>query len=108
MVVGCKPLALAVLDAGGHLVALKREDHSSILRPQIAEAKAWGAPGMGAGGRTLAERAAAAPAFYAALNCIPGGRIVPVRGGVLVHDEQGHLLGAVSRKDVSCPSRGAC
>lgn len=91
----CKPLTVAVLDAGGHLVALKREDHSSILRPQIAEAKAWGALGMGLGGRTLAERAAAAPAFYTALNSVSGGRIVPVPGGVLVRDERGHVLGAV-------------
>jgi uncharacterized protein GlcG (DUF336 family) len=37
---GCKPLAFAVLDAGGHLVAFKREDDSGILRPQIAQAKA--------------------------------------------------------------------
>ncbi len=37
-----KPMSVAVLDAGGHLVAFKREDRSSILRPQIAQAKAWG------------------------------------------------------------------
>ncbi|HEX3970922.1 MAG TPA: heme-binding protein, partial [Stellaceae bacterium] len=37
-----KPLTVVVLDAGGHRVALKREDGSSILRPQIAEGKAWG------------------------------------------------------------------
>ena len=36
-----KPLTVAVLDAGGHLVAFKREDGSSLLRPQIAEGKAW-------------------------------------------------------------------
>jgi uncharacterized protein GlcG (DUF336 family) len=60
---GCAPMTVAVLDAGGHLLALKREDRSSIMRPQIAQAKAWGALGMGMGGRALAERAAKAPAF---------------------------------------------
>ena len=34
---GLQPLTVAVLDAGGHLTALKREDKSSILRPQIAQ-----------------------------------------------------------------------
>jgi uncharacterized protein GlcG (DUF336 family) len=91
----CMPLTVAVLDAGGHLLALKREDDSGILRPQIAQAKAWGALGMGAGGRALAARAAAAPAFFAALTDISGGRIAPVPGGVLIRDKDGHILGAV-------------
>ncbi|MDR5646945.1 GlcG/HbpS family heme-binding protein, partial [Burkholderia cenocepacia] len=92
---GCKPLTVTVLDAGGHLVAAKREDNSGILRPQISYAKAWGALGMGAGSRGLAERAAAAPAFFAALSDVSGGRIVPVAGGVLVRTGSGYLIGAV-------------
>ncbi|MDB5946700.1 MAG: hypothetical protein JWQ33_1726, partial [Ramlibacter sp.] len=36
------PMTVAVLDAGGHLVAFQREDGSGILRPQIASGKAWG------------------------------------------------------------------
>lgn len=32
---GLKPLTVAVLDAGGHLVALQRANGSSNLRPQI-------------------------------------------------------------------------
>jgi len=53
---GHHPLTVAVLDAGGVLVALKREDQSSLLRPQIATAKAWGVLGMGFGGRELERR----------------------------------------------------
>ena len=41
------PLTVAVLDAGGNLVVLKREDGSGILRADIAIGKAWGALGMG-------------------------------------------------------------
>src|SRR5690606_24763830 len=43
---GLAPLTVAVLDAGGHLVVLQREDGSGILRPDIAIGKAWGALGM--------------------------------------------------------------
>ncbi|MDS0858653.1 heme-binding protein [Burkholderia pseudomultivorans] len=109
---GCHPMTVAVLDAGGHLLALKREDNSGILRPQIAQAKAWGALGMGHGGRTLAERAASAPAFYAALTDISGGRIAPVPGGVLVRNAEGDVIGAVGisgdhpDKDEACAIRG--
>ena len=56
----CAPLTVAVLDAGGHLVAFKREDKSGLLRFDIAFGKAWGALGMGFGSRTLAARAAKA------------------------------------------------
>jgi uncharacterized protein GlcG (DUF336 family) len=84
-----------VLDPGGHLLAFKREDGSGILRPQIAQAKAWGALGMGLGGRALAGCAVEAPAFFSALTDISDGRIAPVAGGVLVRDGDGHVIGAV-------------
>ena len=51
-----RPMCVAVLDEGGHLKALKREDGASILRPQIAIGKAWGAVGMGESSRQLGER----------------------------------------------------
>lgn len=90
-----KPLTVAILDAGGHLVVLKREDASGILRPQIALGKAWGALGMGSGSRELAKRAETHPSFVAALSDASGGRVIPVPGGVLVRDAQGHIIGAV-------------
>jgi len=36
------PLAIAVLDAGGNLVAFKRENGCGVLRYDIAFGKAWG------------------------------------------------------------------
>src|ERR1700739_4233139 len=92
---GLKPLTVAVLDAGGHLVAFKRQDRSGILRPNIAYGKAWGALGMGAGGRALAQRAQAAPALFTALAGASHGRVIPVAGGVLVLDPNRDIIGAV-------------
>jgi len=92
---GFAPLTVAVLDAGGHLVVLKREDNSSLLRPQLASAKAWGCLGMGFGGRELQRRAEKAPAFVGALTALAEGRMVPVPGGVLIRDSGGAILGAV-------------
>lgn len=92
---GLKPMTVAVLDAGGHLVAFKREDRSGILRPEIATGKAWGALGMGCGSRTLAERAASHPQFLTALTAASAGRVFPAAGGVLVRDAAGAILGAV-------------
>jgi len=89
------PLTVVVLDAGGHAVALKREDGSSLLRPQIAHAKAWGALGMGLASRTLFKRAKDNPAFFNALSDLSGGNMVPNPGGVLIRDAAGVLIGAV-------------
>jgi uncharacterized protein GlcG (DUF336 family) len=91
---GFAPLTVAVLDAGGHLVALKREDNSSLLRPQIAMGKAWGVLGMGFGGRELERRAKAVPAFFGVLSDLAEGRMVPVAGGVLIRDG-GEIIGSV-------------
>ena len=92
---GFAPLTVAVLDAGGHLIALLRADGASLLRPEIAAGKAWGALAMGFGGRELAQRAAKMPAFFNALSDLAGGRMLPVPGGVLVRDGGGALIGAV-------------
>jgi len=89
------PMAAAVIDAGGHLVAFKREDRSGILRFEIAFAKAYGALGMGFGSREIAGRAVGNPVFFSALTAISGGRLVPAPGGVLIVSD-GEMIGAVA------------
>ncbi len=106
------PMTVAVLDAGGHLVAFKREDKSGILRYEIAYGKAWGALGMGFGSRTLFERAGKTPQFFNALYAASGGRVVTNPGGVLIRDAAGDVIGAVgisgdtSDRDEACAIAG--
>jgi uncharacterized protein GlcG (DUF336 family) len=108
----CAPLTVAVLDAGGHLVAFKREDRSGIMRFDIAFGKAWGALGMGFPSRALGERAEKHPVFFQAIAAISQGRFVPAAGGVLIRDGAGDIIGAVgisgdsSDKDESCAVAG--
>ena len=89
------PLTVAVLDSGGHLLALQREDGASLLRPSIAIGKAWGAIALGKGSRLLALDAQQRPAFFAALNGMGQSDIVPAPGGVLIRDDQGQVIGAM-------------
>jgi uncharacterized protein GlcG (DUF336 family) len=89
------PLAVAVLDAGGHLIAFKREDGAGFARFNIVYGKAWGSLGMGFGTRELAERAAKLPTFIATLATTMEGRLVPSPGGVLVADADKNVIGAV-------------
>jgi len=92
---GFAPLTVAVLDAGGQIKVLKREDGSSLLRPEIAVGKAWGVLGLGFGGRELFRRAARMPAFFNAVSDLSGGKMVPVPGGVLIRSASGEILGSV-------------
>jgi uncharacterized protein GlcG (DUF336 family) len=92
---GFAPLTVVVLDAGGHIKVLKREDGCSLLRPEIAMGKAWGVLGMGFGGRELARRASKLPVFFGVLSDVSRGRMVPVAGGVLVRSTSGEIAGAV-------------
>ena len=89
------PLTVVVLDAGGHLVAMEREDGSGYGRPDVAGGKAAGALAMGVSSRTLGDMAADRPQFMAALSAAWNGKLIPAAGGVLIRDASGTLLGAV-------------
>lgn len=109
---GLKPLTVAVLDAGGHLKALSRQDGTSTLRPEIAQGKARGAIAMGLGSRALFKRAQEQPFFINAMNELARGSLVPVPGGVLARDASGAIVGAVgitgdnSDNDETCAVAG--
>lgn len=102
-----RPLCVAVLDDGGYLKALKREDGASILRPQIAISKAWGAIGMGESSRRLGDRLKDRPAFLGSLSDMSGGKVVPVAGGVLIVDGS-EIIGAVGVSGGTADEDEAC
>ena len=106
-----RPLCVAVLDDGGHGKALKRGDGASILRPQIAIGKAWGAIGMGESSREIGQRLKERPAFLGALSDMSGGKVVPVPGGVLILKDlviigAVGISGATSDEDEACAIEG--
>ena len=92
---GLKPLSVAVLDAGGHLLAFEREDGASPGRFEIARGKAYGAVMLGMPGSAQMARAEDQAYFIAAANGALGGKMIPVPGGVLVKDPTGAVIGAV-------------
>ena len=89
------PLAVIVLDNGAHTLAFAREDGATFFRHDVARAKATGALGLGANTRVLAERAAGNPLFFQSLTAVVDGKVAFSPGGVLVHDADGVVIGAV-------------
>ncbi|MDH5747825.1 MAG: heme-binding protein [Rhodospirillales bacterium] len=89
------PIAVVVLDDGGHIKAVQREDKASMFRVDVSTAKAWGAVAMDTPSRELAKKAKENPNFLSALAATSGGRLLPNPGGVLIRDGKGDILGAV-------------
>lgn len=92
---GFQPLTAVVMDDGGIVKAMKRDDGASLMRPEIAMGKAWGCLGFGFGNRVIVERSQSAPGFVNALIGMSDGRIVPSLGGVLIKDGDGRIIGAL-------------
>jgi uncharacterized protein GlcG (DUF336 family) len=90
------PLTLCVLDAGGHLVSFQREDHSSIMRFEIAFGKAWACLGL-AHSTQFMEKVMARnrPHFLDSLPAASGGKFVPALGGLLIRNAEGSIVGAL-------------
>ena len=80
-----KPMAVAVLD------------NVALMRPDIAQGKAWGCIGLGVSTRSLhgafEARPNMNPAFYAFMG-LAGHRLVPSPGGVFIKDGD-EIIGAV-------------
>ncbi|WP_070152012.1 GlcG/HbpS family heme-binding protein [Sphingobium phenoxybenzoativorans] len=103
-----KPLSIAVLDGGGHLLAFQRQDGASLLRPQIACAKASAALGVGISSRRIGDMAAERPTFVASLGAIAPHGVVPAAGGVIVVDDAGMPIGAVGITGDTSDNDEAC
>ena len=108
---GLPPIAVAVLDSGGHLKAMQRQDGLSFLRANICQAKAWGALAMGTDTRHLAKRFTQdtqQQGFLQALNAMSSGNIIPLPGGLLIRDDAGGLLGAIGVAGAASDQDEAC
>ena len=89
-----QPMSIAILDAGGHLVAFQRQDKAGILRFDIAYAKAYGALGMGIGSRGLALKALEIPDLMEGAIIASKGRLIAAPGGVLILNIDNEIIGA--------------
>jgi uncharacterized protein GlcG (DUF336 family) len=91
---GLKPMAVVVLDDGGHTVAYKRQDGSPMMRYETVVGKAYGSLGMGMNSRKLEALHERLPHFGESLMAMSQGKFVPVAGGMLIKNADGELLGA--------------
>lgn len=90
------PLAVVVLDRGGHARVAAREDGAGHAGIAIATAKARGALAFGMSSREVGEIFGANAALTAALSATLEGQMLPLAGAVLVKAADGRVVGAIS------------
>jgi uncharacterized protein GlcG (DUF336 family) len=90
------PLAVVVLDAGGHVRAAAREDGSGHSGVDIAAAKGRGALSFGISSRAVGEFMSGNTLLGATLAATLQGQVLPIPGAVLIRDPGGRLLGAIA------------
>jgi glc operon protein GlcG len=101
----------AVVDEGGHLIALGRMDGAPPLSPQIAEAKAVGAAMLLRDGGSLQKLAEDRPGFFSAVDrlvrmpMIPGPGSMPITRDGLTIGAVG-VSGARPEQDLECCHAG--
>jgi uncharacterized protein GlcG (DUF336 family) len=100
-------ITVAVVDEGGHLVALGRMDGAFPLSAQIAEAKAAGTALWHRDGEGLAASHANHPGFFAAVSKLPRLPLIPGPGAVVIRSGD-TVLGAAGASGASGDDDRAC
>src|SRR4051812_5423924 len=88
------PMAVAVMDPAGHLLAFARMDGAPWITAEIAQGKAWTAAAYGMPSAGQKSKLESMPIFATAITTMTGGRFTPQTGAVPVYRD-GTLLGAV-------------
>ena len=88
------PMSFAVMDPGGHLVALLRMDGAPWISTDVAQGKAWTAAAYGAPSAGQKAKMESLPNFSTALSAMTSGRYTPQPGAVPVYSD-GQLVGAL-------------
>lgn len=104
-------VTVAIVDEGGHLIALSRMDGALPLSPQLAEAKAVGAAMFLRDGEALAKMAQDRPGFFAAADRMVRVPLIPGLGSALIK-EDAKVIGAIGvsggrpDQDLECAEAG--
>ena len=87
-------LSFAVVDAGGHVVAIARMDDADWITPEVALGKAWTAAAYRAPSDSQGKKAKDLVAFAGAISAATHGRYTPQIGGLPIEID-GKAAGAM-------------
>ena len=79
-------LSFAVVDAGGHIVAVGRMDDADWITPEVALGKAWTAAAFRLPSDAQGQKAKDLVAFAGSISAATRGRYTPQIGGLPIAD----------------------
>lgn len=88
------PMTFAVMDPGGHLLALARMDGAPWITADVAQGKAWTSAAYGVPSAAQKDKMTPMPVFATAITAMTHGRFTPQTGAVPVYAD-GVLLGGL-------------
>jgi|RifCSP13_3_1023840.scaffolds.fasta_scaffold72541_2 uncharacterized protein GlcG (DUF336 family) len=105
-------IAVAIVDAGGHVILKARMDGAWFLTADICEGKAYTAVALQRTTEQFAEKVAVPrPQFYAGLAALSEGKLIAAGGGVPI-TQKGEMVGAIGvsggtpEQDIECATAG--
>jgi uncharacterized protein GlcG (DUF336 family) len=91
-----KAVSVAVVDAGGFPVSIRRSDGARPLTPDIARAKAYTAAVMERPGKMLKKWQESQPVFFSQLSQLPGAAMpIMATEGSLTIKKDGRIIGGL-------------
>lgn len=91
---GVPPMAFAIVDEAGHLVALHSMDNGRWISSEIAQAKAVTSAAFKTPSGELGERMRENPFFVNAISALTRGKFVASKGGLPIMVD-GEIVGAI-------------
>src|SRR5688572_5375933 len=91
----CRPMSVIIVEPGAKVKAFQKEDHSAMMRFEMAAGKAYAALALGRSSSLVRLRTEERPLFMSYLSHASGGQIFAEGGGMLIRDAQGEVIGAV-------------
>jgi uncharacterized protein GlcG (DUF336 family) len=89
------PLTAVLLDAGGRVKAVLKQDGASLLRFEVSYGKAYASLALGRQSRLVLQKAKDKPLFMESFNALADGPMFLEGGGQLIRDAEGEVVGAI-------------
>jgi uncharacterized protein GlcG (DUF336 family) len=89
------PLTAVLLDAGGRMKAVLKQDGASLLRFEVSYGKAYASLAMGRTSRMVLQKAKEKPLFMNSFTKLADGPMFLEGGGQLIRDKAGEVIGAL-------------
>jgi len=89
------PLTAVLLDAGGRVKAVLKQDGATLLRFEVSYGKAYASLALGRQSRLVLQKAKDKPLFMESFNALADGPMFLEGGGQLIRDASGEVVGAI-------------